>query len=444
MTHVAGTPDTSRDTLPTSSRRVCLAGLIIILVAFGVFGTWAVLANLSVAVIASGTVSVDSFKKTIQHLEGGIVSDIRVDDGDHVTRGDTLIVLDNTQSTSRLAIERTTFFMARAQETRLLAEQNGADRLEFPPDLVNEAAGHARLEQGLSVQQRLFDSRRHSLQGEIGALNEQIQQYREQITGLKQMTAINQRRSRSLSAEADDYRSLFKEGLGNNQRIRELDRQILELQSNSAQARAEMAQLGSRISENRARIETRRQDYQQNVSEQLREAQSRGSDARQRMIALDDQVRRTDIRAPVSGTVVGLDVRTLGAVITPGQPLMSIVPDTDGFFIDARVPVQDIDNVYAGQHADIRFSAFNQHRAPIIDGRVDHVSADSFRDEATGAHYYRARIRVSSAGKGQMTDNMQLLSGMPAEVMIKTGRKTLFEYLSQPVTDMLHRAVRQD
>ncbi|MCM5704024.1 HlyD family type I secretion periplasmic adaptor subunit [Larsenimonas salina] len=442
--HTIPTSSPSAETLPTDGRRARLVGFLILALAFGGFGAWAGLANLSVAVVASGTVSVDSFKKTIQHLEGGIVSRILVDDGDRVDEGDPLIVLDDTQPRSQFDIEQTRFFIARAQEARLLAEQQQAERVDFPPPLIRLAGERPHFAQILEAQRHLFTSRRHSLASELGALEEQSQQYREQIAGLEQGVAITSRRSRSLSAEADDYRALFKEGLGNNQRVRELDREILALQAERANARAEIARLGSRISENRARIETRRQDYQSELGEQLRGAQADSADARQRMLALKDQLERTEVRSPVAGTVVGLALRTQGAVITPGQTLMSIVPDTDGFFIEARIPAGDIDNIYPGQPADIRFSAFNQHRAPVIDGRVAHVSADSFEDEATGARYYTARVQVSREGKTQMTESMTLLSGMPAEVMIKTGEKTLFEYLSQPVVDMLSRAVRQD
>ncbi|MFC0266602.1 HlyD family type I secretion periplasmic adaptor subunit [Kushneria aurantia] len=430
--------------LPTSDRRVKWAGIIILLVAFGGFGTWAALAHLSVAVVASGTVSVESFKRTVQHLEGGIVSQINVADGDHVEAGDVLLVLDGTQSQSQLDISRSNWFIASAQEARLLAEQQGADSVTFPDELQNMAQDNQRLSQILDVQRSLFLSRRSSLQGEISALNDQIQQFNEQIDGLQQTTGINQQRIASLNGEIDDYQSLFREGLGNNQRIRELQRQVLSFKSDNADARAQIAQLKSRISENHSRIETQRQNYQQEIGEQLRQAQSQISDSRERIVALQDQVGRTEITAPVTGTVVGFDIHTVGAVIKGGDPIMSIVPDNEGFIVEARIPAQDIDNIYPGQTAEIRFSAFNQRRAPVVEGVVDHVSADSFQDENTGARYYRALLQVSEQGRQEMTDNMQLLSGMPAEIMIRTGEKTLFEYLAQPVTDMLNRAMRQD
>ncbi|WP_438766460.1 HlyD family type I secretion periplasmic adaptor subunit [Kushneria sp. TE3] len=442
--HHSSSESNSARELPTSDRRVKLVGIIILLVAFGGFGGWALLANLSVAVVASGTVSVESFKRTVQHLEGGMVSSIDVEDGDHVEQGDTLMVLDNTQSKSQLDISQSNWFIASAQEVRLLAEQRGADTLVFPDELKSVADENERFSQILDVQRSLFFSRRSSLEGEISALNEQIEQFQQQIDGLNQTISINRNRIGSLREETADYQSLFKEGLGNNQRIRELQRQTMQLESDTANSRAQIAQLKSQISENRVRIETQRQNYQQEIGEQLREAQSQISDSRERLVALGDQVRRTEILAPVSGTVVGLEVHTIGAVIGAGDPIMSIVPSNNGFMVEARVPAQDIDNIYPGQHGEIRFSAFNQRRAPIVDGVVEHVSADSFEDENTGSRYYRARLRVSEKGREEMTDQMQLLSGMPAEVMIRTGEKTLFAYIAQPVTDMLNRAMRQD
>lgn len=439
----AATPSDT-DRLPTSGRAVHWVGVAIVLVAFGGFGAWAALANLSVAVVASGTVSVESFKKTVQHFEGGIVSSIDVADGDRVAAGDTLMVLDATQSESQLEIARANAFTAAAQKARLVAEQQGAETLTFPPALHERADGNPDREQTLAVQRSLFVSRRSALAGEIGALEAQSQQFREQTEGLRQTLAINHDRIDSLNAEAEDYRSLFQAGLGNNQRVRELERQVLQYRADSAQSKAQIAQLESQISENTLRTQVQRQDYHKEVSEQLREVQSQLDSARENALALSDQVRRTTITAPVAGTVVGLNVHTLGAVIEPGKPIMNIVPASDGFMIQARVPAQEVDNVYTGQPATIHFSAFNQRRVPVVDGVVRHVSADSFEDESTGIRYYKARLAVSSDGRETLGDELQLLSGMPAEVMIQTGEKTLAEYLLQPVNDMLRRALRQD
>ncbi|MDO0947457.1 HlyD family type I secretion periplasmic adaptor subunit [Chromohalobacter israelensis] len=427
---------------PTSDKRYWRIGLLILLLAFGGFGGWSLWAELAVAVVAPGSVSVESFKKTIQHYEGGIVSELPVSDGDYVEAGDTLVVLDKTQVQSQLSTARSQYLINRAAEVRLLTEQAGKDTLNFPQELVE--ADTPRVQEVVGVQRALFTARRQAQQGTLESLDEQIVQMRGQIDGLQQQIAINQKRIDSLKSEAADFRSLFKEGLGDNQRLRELERQILEYQGQNAQHRAEIARLKSRISENKVQKQVKRQEYQKEIGEQLRQAQSQIADAEERITALSDQVKRTTITSPVSGIVVGMKVHTIGAVVRSGDPIMNVVPSNDGFVVEARVPDRDIDNIYKGQEAEIRFSAFNQRLTNVIEGEVNNISADTFEDEATGAKFYKARVRVTEEGRKDMTDNMQLLAGMPAEVLIKTGERTFASYIAKPITDMLSRAMREE
>lgn len=428
--------------LPTSDKGYRRLGLLILLLAFGGFGTWAATASLAVAVVAPGNVSMESFKRTVQHLEGGIVRELLAQDGDHVEAGQPLVILSDTQSRSQLQIARAQYLINRAMEVRLLAEQDDADLLEFPQELLE--SDQPRVQEVLAVQQGLFLARRQSLTSTLESLDEQVVQMREQIEGLEALTNVNTQRIQSLQSEAEDFRSLFREGLGDNQRLRELERQILQYQGENASHRAEVASLRSQISENQMQKEVRLQEFQKEVGEQLRDAQSQIAEAEERITSLEDQVNRTTIVAPASGTVVGRQVHTVGAVIRPGDPIMDIVPSGDGFVVEARIPNRDIDNIFLGQSAEIRFSAFNQRLTNVIDGEIIHVSADSFEDEATGQRYYRARIRVTEEGSQDMTEQMQLLSGMPAEVMIRTGERTFASYIAKPITDMLSRAIRED
>jgi len=428
--------------LPTSDKGYRRLGLIILLVAFGGFGTWALTASLAVAVVAPGNVSMESFKRTVQHLEGGIVREILVEDGDKVEAGEPLIVLSDTQARAQLDIARSQYLINRAMESRLLAEQEGSELVVFPEELQN--VDSPRVQQVLAVQQSLFMARRESLQGALQSLDQQIQQMREQIEGLEAQIGINRQRVNSLKAEAEDFRSLYREGLGDNQRLRELERQVLEYEGRIAEHRSQIASLKSQISENQLQKEVRRQEFQSEVGEQLRNAQAQIAEAEEQITSLSDQVSRTTIEAPVSGTVVGRQVHTIGAVIRGGDPIMDIVPAGDGFVVEARVPNRDIDNIYIGQSATIRFSAFNQRLSNEIDGEVIHVSADSFEDEATGQMYYKARVRVTEEGQKDMTEQMQLLSGMPAEVLIRTGERTFASYIAKPITDMLARAMREE
>lgn len=430
------------ETLPTSDKGYRKLGFAILIFALGGFALWSTTASLAVAVVAPGSVSIESFKRTVQHLEGGIVKQLLVEDGDKVEAGDTLVVLSDTQASSQLAIARSQFLINRAMEARLLAEQEGADMMQIPEDIQD--VDNPRVQQVVAVQQSLFTARRQSLISTLESLDEQIIQMQEQIEGLEQRTRVNTQRISSLRAEAEDFRSLYREGLGDNQRLRELERQVLQYEGDNAEFRANIAQLRSQISENRMQREIQQQEFQKEVGEQLRDAQSQIAEAEEQIISLSDQVNRTVITAPVSGTVVGRQVHTVGAVIRAGDTIMDVVPSNDGFVVEARIPTRDIDNIFIGQFAEIRFSAFNQRLTDVIDGEVIHVSADSFEDEATGENYYRARVRVTEAGQENMTEQMQLLSGMPAEVMLRTGERTFASYIAKPITDMLARAIRED
>lgn len=428
--------------LPTSDKGYRKLGFAILIVALGGFVLWAATASLAIAVVAPGSVSIESFKRTVQHLEGGIVEQLLVEDGDKVEAGDTLVVLSDTQASSQLAIARSQYLINRAMEARLLAEQAGAEIMEIPEDIQD--VDSPRVQQVIAVQQSLFAARRQSLKSTLEALDEQSVQMREQIGGLEERMRVNNNRISSLRAEAEDFRSLYREGLGDNQRLRELERLVLQYEGDNAEFRSNIARLRSQISENSMEREIQQQEFQTEVGEKLRDAQAQIAEAEEQIISLRDKVERSVVTAPVSGTVVGRQVHTIGAVIRAGDKIMDIVPSNEGFVVEARIPTRDIDNIFIGQFAEIRFSAFNQRLTDVIDGEVIHVSADSFEDEATGEQYYRARIRVTESGHEKMTEQMQLLSGMPAEVMLRTGERTFASYIAKPITDMLARAIRED
>lgn len=435
-------PPAANDELPLEDKRYRRLGIAILIIAVGGFGSWSVFANLAVSVVAPGSVSVESFTKTVQHLEGGIVERILVEDGDHVEAGDVLMVLDDTQARSQLQVTRSNYLISRATEVRLLAELSDAEMLNFPEELTDSE--NPRVQEVLDVQRRLFDSRQESLSSTLASLDEQIVQMNEQIEGLTNTQNINQRRISSLEGDAASHRQLFQRGMISSQRMRELERESLEYQSVNAQHAAEVARLHSQISENALQRQVRLQEFQQQVGEALRQTQTEVADAEERLSALMDKVNRTQVLAPVSGTVVGLMVHTLGGVIRSGDPLLDIVPTNVGFIIEAKVADHDVDHLYIGQPAEIRFSAFNQRLSNVIDGEVVHVSANSFEDEATRARYYKVRLRVTNAGEENMTESMKLLAGMPAEVMLRTGERSFSSYIAKPLTDMLARAIRED
>lgn len=435
-------PVASGRTPPVGDRRHRGLGLALMLVCLGGFGGWALSAELAVSVIAPGRVTVASAKKTVQHLEGGIVRRLEVEDGDRVEEGETLLVLDDTRVESRLQIARSQYLINRAAEVRLMAERAGEKTLRFPPELRDPE--QARLAQLTAVQRGLFHARREALDGALASLEQQTEQLRRRIEGREAMIRVSREQLASLGEDAEAYRSLFKDGLGDNRRLRELEREILQYQGEIEQHRTEIARLRSRISENALQKRVRRQEFRQEVGERLRETRRQIADAEERLTALRDQRRRTTLAAPVAGAVVGLAVHTRGAVIEPGTTILEIVPRGEAFVVEARVADGDIEHVHPGQSAGIRFTAFNRGRSRVIDGTVQRVSADSFEDQATGEHYYEVRVRVSEAERAAMPETMRLMAGMPAEVRLHAASRTLASYLAKPVTDMLARALRAD
>ncbi|MDX5376462.1 MAG: HlyD family type I secretion periplasmic adaptor subunit [Halomonas sp.] len=427
--------------VPLDERRYHRLGLLVLLLGLGGFGGWAFTAELSVSVVAPGYVAAESYRRTVQHLEGGIVREILVEDGDSVTAGQPLVVLDDTQARSQLQIMRSQYLIHRATELRLLAEQQGSATLSIPEELATSDL--PRVQEVLALQQALFVARRESHRGALDALDEQVIQLRRQIEGLEETVRLGERHLASLSAEENDLRGLYARGLVDNLRLREVERDLLQLEGEVAGRRAEIGRLGSQLSENRMLREVRIQEFHKEVGEQLRDVQARVSEAEERIISLSDQVLRTTIRAPVAGTVVERRVHSNGDVVRPGDSLLDLVPAGDGFIIEARVPGRDVDRLYPGQAAEIRFTAFNQRQTYSSLAEVVYVSADSQVDEATGARFYRVRLKVSDTGRQALDGHMQLLAGMPAEVMIRTGERTFASYLLKPLTDMFARAVRE-
>lgn len=428
--------------IPLDERRYHRFGLLVLLLGLGGFAGWAFVAELAVSVVAPGHVAAESFRRTVQHLEGGIVRDILVSDGELVEAGQPLIVIDDTQARSQLQILRSQYLVHRATELRLMAEQQGSEVLAIPEELANSDL--PRVQEVLALQQALFVARRQSHLGSLEALDEQVIQLRRQIEGLEEMVSLGERHLSSLRAEESDLRGLFARGLVSNLRLREVERDLLKLEGEVAGRRSEIGRLGSQLSENRLQREIRMQEFHKEIGEQLRDAQARVAETEERIASLSDQLRRTVITSPVHGTVVERRVHSIGDVVRPGDSLLDLVPAEDGFLIEARVPGRDIDRLYPGQAAEIRFSAFNQRRTHSSPAEIVYVSADSQADEATGARFYRVRLRVSDEGRRELNGHMQLLAGMPAEVMIRTGDRTFASYLFKPAADMFARALREE
>lgn len=415
------------------------AGYLILLLVFGIFGTWSTLAPLDSAALASGVVMVKSYRKTVQHLEGGIVRELHVRDGDPVKKGATLLTLDATAAQAELEVLRNQLLANAALEARLLAELNDAKELPLPEIPANSP----RALEAWQTEQALFTARYRAREGEIEILRSSASQLNTQIQGLETVIRSKQLLEQSHNEEANDLRALLKEGFTDKQRLREQERNLARLAAEIADHRSSIAQARLRSSEISLQILQLKKQSSHEGTTQLGEAQRQSFDLRERISSLEERLQRTQISAPESGMVLGMRVHTLGAVISAGMPILDIVPSDAELVIEARISPNDIDRVSLGSPADIRFSAFKSSTTPVIEGVLEYLSADSLIDEQSGHTYYLGRIAITENGMRQL-DRLTLQPGMPAEVLINTGSRTLLSYLTQPASNWAARSMTED
>ena len=404
----------------TQSRRV---GFWIVFVTFGLFGTWAAFAPLDSAAYSPGVVTVQSYRKTVQHLEGGIVKDVLAHDGDMVKKGDPLIVLDDAQLKAEYETTYSQLIAAKAMEARLRAERDGDTTIDFG---VLLPANTPRGQEARDSETQVFNARRSSRLGEISVLQERIGQLKQQIKGTEVTIGTKNNLGKSYTSEIAELNDLLSQGFVDKQRMLEQERKLDMLKS-------EVADHSSTITKTRLQIN---KDFNSEVSKQLAEVQTKAYDLQERTAALKDRLSRVIIRAPDDGMVIGMTVHTVGGVVRQATPLLDIVPSVSDLVVEAHVQPVDIDRVAIGKLADIRFSAFNSATTPPIEGVVTQVSADRLTDERTGQPYYLPRVQVTEAGEHKLGDK-KLQPGMPADVLIKTGQRTMLQYLLQPARNAI-------
>jgi epimerase transport system membrane fusion protein len=426
--------------LELSDKKPRLIGLLILFVTFGMFGTWAAVAPIGSAALAPGVVTVKSYRKTVQHLEGGIVKEIRVRDGDQVEAGDVLLVLDDTQAQAELGIVKGQLIAALAREARLQAERDGLDEIVFPASFDRE---DPRVKEAVLSETQLFTARMNSHLGEISVLEQRMTQIDEQVRGLQAVNRSKDELMKSYREEVRDLSELLSDGFVDKQRLRDLERRVSELEGEMADNRSKIAQAKMRRGETELQILQLKKDFHTEVMNQLSEVQSKLFDLRERERALTDRVERTVVRAPEAGMVLGMKVHTVGGVVRAGEPILDIVPASSDLIIEAQVSPMDIDRVSVGKLADIRFSAFKSATTPVIEGVVTQVSADRLTNEKTGMPYYLTRVELTDKGREQL-GSLLLIPGMPAEVLINTGERTLLEYLIQPASNAFARSFIED
>lgn len=425
----------------TSADRPRRVGVFVVVVTFGIFGVWSLIAPLQSAALAPGTVMVKGSRKNIEHLEGGIVSELPVKDGDSVEAGDLLIRLDDTQVRAQLEIAMGQFYAVKALEARLQAERDNADAVIYP-ELIYQG-GDPRAQDAMVSQNLVFQASRNARLGEMEVLQQRIGQLEEQIKGTQALQAGKQALVQSYGEEIKDYSELLEEGFADKQRLRELERSHARTEGEVAEHLSSVARLEMQIGETRLQILQLDKEFHTAVVDELGKTQIEIYDLDERIRAAADRADRTEIRAPVAGIIIGKTVNTIGEVVSPGESLLYVVPQNGELIIEAQVNPNDIDRVHNGQSADIRFSAFKSQTTPVMDGVVISVSADALTNEQQGTHYYLARVELSPEGLEMLAD-LILVPGMPAEVLINTGSRTLFQYLTQPIRNAFARSLIED
>ena len=424
-----------------SIRRHLIVGLMIVLFLGGGVGGWAATVKLAGALIAQGSIVVDQNVQKVQHPTGGIVGDLRVHDGDYVKSGDVLVRLDETVMRANLAIVTKGLDQAVARKARLEAERDGAEAIAFPADLMRRATD-ADVADTMASERKLFELRRAERLGQKAQLTQRVKQLEEEIGGIEAQQAAKSQEIDLISRELEGVRDLYKRNLVQLTRLTQLERETARLGGERAQLVATAAQSKGKISEIRLQIIQIDQNLSSDVAKELRETDSKIGEFVERKITAEDQLRRTDIRAPQTGFVFQSAVHTVGGVLTAGDPIMYNVPDSAQLQVEAKVQPQDIAQVKVGQAAVLRFSAFDARTTPEINGEVTRVSADTSTDQRTGASYYTIRISLPAEAL-QKLDDLKLLPGMPVEAFVQTGERTVISYLMKPLQDQFMRAFRE-
>ncbi len=424
-----------------SIRRHALAGLVIVAVLGGGVGGWAGTMKLSGALIAPGSVVVDSNVKKVQHPTGGIVGELRARDGDRVKAGDVVVRLDDTVTRANLAIVTKGLNELTARKARLESERDGAASVAFPADLlarVNDPDAVAAIES----ERRLFDLRRSARIGQKEQLRQRIEQLKEEVRGYRAQQEAKTKEIELIEREMVGVRDLWKQKLIPINRVTELERQAARLEGESAQLIAQTAQIGGKIAETELQIIQIDRDLSSEVAKETREIDGKLGEFVERKVTAEDQLKRIEIRAPQDGTVFQSTVHTVGGVITAGDPIMLIVPEADNLTVEAKVAPQDIDQVKIGQIALLRLSAFNQQATPEINGSVTRISADATSDQRTGLTYYTIRIAMPPEEVAKLGE-VTVIPGMPVEAFVQTGERTMLSYFLKPLSDQFMRAFRQ-
>ena len=417
-------------------------GLWTLALGFGGFLMWAAFAPLDEGVPSVGMVAIDTKRKAVQHLSGGIVKAVLVREGDRVQQDQLLMQLDATTTQANHAASRQRYLGLRAEQARLTAEYLGAPALVFHPDVL-AAAGEPFVAQQMQIQQQLFETRARLLASDLQSMEENIQGLLGMQQAYASMLRNRQAQQRLLEEELRNLRGLVDQGYAPRNRQLELERQLADANTTIADMQGNSVRAQRGIAEQRQRMLSRQQEQRKEIQSRLAEVDREVSAEQEKLKALSDELARMDIRSPAAGQVVGLAVQTVGGVVQPGQTLMDIVPDQQALLLEARVAPHLIDRVHAGMPVEVRFASFAHSPQLSVEGQVHSVSADLLTDPHTQSSYYLARVQVTPLGM-QRLGRRQLQPGMPVEVVFKTGERSLLTYLLHPLTKRLAASMTEE
>jgi HlyD family secretion protein len=425
----------------SSIRLHLIVGLTVVVLLAGGLGGWASTAEISGALIAPGSIVVESSVKKVQHPTGGVVGEVRAHDGDLVKTGDVVVRLDDTVTKANLAIVTKNLDGLWARAARLQAEQQGADKMVFPASLLDRA-NDPDVKNVMASEAKLFEVRTTGRSGQKAQLRERVSQLNEEIAGLLAQQQAKDQEIALVTKELVGVRSLYDQHLVQISRLSTLERDAARLTGERAQYIASIAQAKGKITETELQIIQVDKDMVSDVSKDLRETNDKIGEYVERKVTAEDQLRRVDIRAPQDGMVEQSTVHTVGGVITAGDAIMMIVPQADDLQVEARVNPQDIDKLQIGEKTLLRLSAFNQRTTPELNGAVIRVSPDVTTDQRTGQSYYTIRVSMPPEEVARLGE-VRLIPGMPVEAFVQTGDRTMLAYLVKPLKDQLMRAFRE-
>jgi HlyD family secretion protein len=423
---------------PASIRRQLYAGLAGVIVLTGGLGGWATTTEIAGAVIASGSVVVESNVKKVQHPTGGIVGELLVQDGDHVKAGDVVVRLDATITRANAAVTTRSLDELRARQARLQAELDGSAGISFPDELSNRSSD-ATLARALAGEQKLFESRRAARAGQKAQLAERIGQLEKQQHATEEQVAAKKQEIELIQRELESVRTLWQQNLVPISRMTALERDYARLRGEHGALVSSIAQTKGKVTETELQIIQVDQDLRSEDGKELAEIRGKISELVEKQVAAEDQLKRIDLQAPQDGKVHQLAVHTIGGVVNAGDPIMLIVPE-EKLIVEVRIAPNDIDQIRVGQRAVLRFPAFSQRTTPELNGEVRRISADVTQDQKTNASFYTARIAIADQ---DIARGFALVPGMPVEAFLQTGERTVMSFLLKPVTDQITKAWRE-